>query len=163
MRFVDLVALAGLFAGLVGGILLGLRHFGVIGGIVGALAGGYLGLTIGRVPDFLIDEWMFREMQKSSNDELRAKLERPGWDFIHTTALLNLQARGEDVESYRPRILTLLEADDSLKRLLARDALRWVFTPLAVKLEEFGYDPNASTSACRDKVAQLRESLGSIA
>jgi len=119
-----------------------------------------VGFIIGRLPDFIMGELTFREMQKSSNEELRAKLEQPQWSFYQTLALLNLQPRGEDVQSYLPRVLKLMEADDPVTRLFGRDALRWGFTPLAVQLDDFGYDPKAPAQDCRDKVSKLREKLG---
>jgi hypothetical protein len=102
---------------------------------------------------------MFKEMQQSSNEQLKAKIEHPLWSFYNTLALLNLHVRGEDVQSYLPRVLSLLESDDSVTRLFGRDALALVFTPLAKQLQDLGYNPHASTEDCRAKAAQLREKI----
>lgn len=82
------------------------------------------------------------------------------WTFIQTLALLNLQVRGEEVQSYLPRVIALLEAGSRQTRLFGRDALRLAFTPLGVQLDAWGYDPDAPTDDCRSKVAKLRETAG---
>ena len=157
----DVLALSGLFFGILFGIHVGHRYFGIIGAIVGAVVGGLLGFVLGYLPRHFAQEHMFREMQRSSNEQLKAKLEHSSWNFEQTLALLNLHLRNNDVQSYLPRILTLLESDHSLTRLFARDALRLVFTPLAVQMDSFNYNPHASTEDCRNKVAQLREKIAS--
>lgn len=149
------------FIGLVCGVILGIpvgRHFfGVIGVILGSVIGGFLGAVAGSLPGRFAQEQLFREMQKSSNEELRGKLEAPNWTFCETLALLNLHLRGADVQLYLPRVVALLESDDSLQRLYARDALRLVYTSTAKRLDDFGYNPSASTEDCRKNVAKLRE------
>ena len=118
------------------------------------MVGGFLGFIIGYLPDFLSQQWLFKSMQKSSNAELKAMIDKGEWTFIQTLALLNLSLRGEDVQSYLPRIITMLESDNWRTRLFGRDALRWVFTELAVRIND--YDPQASTEECRRKIAVLR-------
>lgn len=154
-----LFAFFGFFVGALFGFSVGRHHFGIIGAIAGPLIGAILGFFIGCIPDFLAKEHMFKSMQRSSNDELRKILEHKMWTFYETLALLNLQIRGEAVEPYLRRILTLLESNDSMERLFARDALRLVFTPLAKQIDDFGYDPKAPAEDCRNKVAKLREKL----
>ena len=137
--------------------MIGHLRFGVPGAIAGGVIGGVVGLAIGSLPRHLTQEFVFRKMQRSSNDELRAMLEHKLWAFNETLALLNLQVRGEDVQPYLPRVLSLLESEGSLERVFGRDALRLVFTPLAKQLDDFGYDPGGSTEDCRSAVAKLRE------
>lgn len=137
----------------------GLRYFGIPYTIIGAAIGGLLGFIIGFLPGHFAREHMFREMQKSSNEELKAKLEHPLWSFYQTLALLNLHLRGEDVQPYLPRVLALLESEDSVTRLFGRDALALAYTPLAKQLHDLGYDPHASTEDCRVKAAQLRQKI----
>jgi hypothetical protein len=159
VRLVDVVTFLAMLSGIILGGVAGMRHFGVAGAVIGLLAGGFLGFLVGRLPDFLVQERLFREMQKSSNEQLKAKLEQPMWTFYQTLALLNLQLRGEDVQPYLPRILTLLESDESIIRVFARDALRLVFTPLGKQLDDLNYDPRSSASDCRVKIASLRAVL----
>lgn len=155
----SVLILAGFFFGFYLGAALGHRFFGHVGAIIGFIVGGPLGLIIGHLPRHFMQESMFREMQKSSNEELRAKIDHPLWSFYNTLALLNLHMRGEDVQSYFPRVLSLLESDDSVTRLFGRDAIALVYTPLAKQMHDLGYDPHASTEECRAKVAQLREKI----
>ena len=137
----------------------GIRWFGIVGAIGGTVGGGCIGFVIGSIPTILVDEWMFRAMRNRSNAELKELIEKGEgskgqWKFLQTLALLNLQLRGEDVQAYLPRVLTLMESDDPETRLFGRDALRWGFTELAVQIND--YNPQAFTEECRRKVAILR-------
>jgi len=149
-----LFALVGLLLGAIGGAIMGYRFLGFPGVFVGVPAGGFLGFALGRLPDFLMSECVFRQMQRRSNAELKAIVDQNQWMFSQTLALLNLQVRGEDVQSYLPRVISLLESDDRLTRRFGLDALRWVFTPEASKVRN--YDPNASTEECQACAAMLR-------
>jgi hypothetical protein len=155
----DVLAIGGFFFGIFLGISLGHRYFGTIGAILGAVVGGFLGIVLGLLPTHFGQEQMFREMQKSSNEQLKAKLEHPLWSFYQTLALLNLQARGEDVQLHLPRVLALLESDDRVTRLFGRDALALVFTPQAKQMRDLDYNPNASTEDCRAIVVLLRQKI----
>ncbi|HTR40147.1 MAG TPA: hypothetical protein VMH87_00845 [Pseudomonadales bacterium] len=159
MNLFDVLAIFGFLFGIFFGILLGHRFFGIIGGMTGVVIGGLLGFILGFLPGYFGREHMFREMQRSSNEQLKAKIDHPLWSFYNTLALLNLQMRGEDVQAYLPRVLSLLESDDSVTRLFGRDALALVYTPLAKQLHDLGYNPYASTEDCRAKAAQLREKI----
>ena len=117
MNLFDVLAIFGFFFGILVGIHFGHRYFGIVGAILGAVAGGILGIIIGLLPRHFMQESMFKEMQKSSNEQLKAKIEHPSWSFYNTLALLNLQVRGEDVQPYLPRVLALLESDDPVTRL----------------------------------------------
>jgi hypothetical protein len=155
----EVLLLGGVVSGILLGSAVGRAWYGVVGAIAGGLLGGLIGLAICSLPKILFEEQMFRSMQRKSNTELKEVIEkgefRKGeWTFIQTLALLNLQLRGEDVQSYLPRILTMLESDDWRVRLFGRDALRLVFTSQAVKIDD--YDPHASTEECQRKVAVLR-------
>jgi hypothetical protein len=153
----EVLAICIFFGGIFIGIAICHPYFGIIGRSIGAVIGGISGFIVGLLPRHLMQERMFREMQKSSNEQLKAKIEHPLWSFYNTLALLNLHLRGEDVQSYLPRILSLLESNDNATRLFGRDALMLVFTPVGRQLHDLKYDPHASTEDCRAKVAQLRE------
>lgn len=98
---------------------------------------------------------MFRELRRRTNAELRAVAEEQYWTFRQTLALLNLQLRGEDVQSYLPRVITLLESNDLRSQYFGRDALSLVFAPLAEKIGR--YDPLAPEEARRRQIAMLRD------
>lgn len=155
----EVIIFSGFLLGIFFGTSLGHRFFGHIGAIIGALAGGLLGFIIGFLPRYFSQEHMFRAMQRRSNEQLKAMLEQPRWNFYQVLALLNLLARNEDVQPYLPRVLTRLESDDYFQRVFARDALRLVFTPQAVELDKLGYDPVKPVDDCRNKIAQLSEQL----
>ena len=149
------IAFVGLCAGGLIGFRMGNHHFGILGAIIGILLGGFIGLTIGYLPNILVQEWMFREMRRSSNSKLRTIVEEQYWTFRQTLALLNLQLRGEDVQSYLPRVITLLESNDLRSQYFGRDALALVFAPLAEKIGR--YDPLAPEEARRRQIAMLRD------
>jgi hypothetical protein len=134
----------------------GQRHFGTMGGIIGIPLGGIIGGWLGYLPNILCSEWMFRKLQRSSNEELRAIADEKYWTFRQTLALLNLQRRGEDVQSYLPRVIGLLELKDLRSRYFGRDALALVFSPLAAKVGF--WDPNAPEEERSRKIALLRDS-----
>jgi len=153
MNLFDVLTFGGLLFGILLGSATGHAWRGVIGAIAGGIGGGIIGLVIGRLPGFLVEDQLFKSMQKKSNAELKAVIDEEKWTFFQTLALLNLHLRGEDVQGYLPRVITLLASDNWQTRIFARDALRYVYTPLAVQIED--YDPYASTEECRRKVAVL--------
>jgi len=137
------------------GLLLGLKYFGWVGAVAGSFIGFFVGHVIGAFPDRLAYRSLFNEIDGSSDSELKEMLTRGEWRFGHTLALLHLAARGHDVQPELPRVLSMLESDSRLTRVYGLDALRVVYTELAVKIPD--YDPNESTEICRHKVARLRE------
>lgn len=159
LTFFGVLALAGLCVGIFLGLFLGHRYLGAAGAFVGALVGGLVGIVVGNLPSFFMQECIFRDMQRCTNVELKSKLEQQPWSFYQTLALLNLQLRGEDVEPYLPRVLALLESEDSKMRWVGRDALRLVFTQLAKQLDDLGYDPQRPRDDCCLLVARLRDKL----
>jgi hypothetical protein len=138
----------------VGGGAIGFKHFHTIGLIIGAVVGLIIGHVIGYLPTWLGNQWMFRNIQRSSTAELKACFDSNHWNFYQTMALLQLAARGENVQSYLPRILAMLESDETLTRVYGWDALRIVFTELSQQAED--YDPRASVEECRRRIATLR-------
>jgi hypothetical protein len=156
LNLFGVLTLFGLLLGILLGSAVGHAWLGVVGAIGGGIVGGVAGLAIGMLPGFLAQEYLFKSMQKSSNAELKAMIEEDEWTFIQTLALLNLHLRDEDVQVYLPRVIAQLESDNWRTRLYGRDALRYVYTELAVRIED--YDPEASTEECRRKVAVLRSS-----
>jgi len=67
-------------------------------------------------------------------------------EIPQTLALVNLQVRGEEVQSYLPRVLALLNPRTD-ERLFGRDALRLVFTELASDNDYDRRPPRRSAAA----------------
>jgi hypothetical protein len=139
------------------GVGFGHKYFGTIGAIVGGITGLIIGFIIGYLLDKISTRSMFREIEGSSNEKLRAITEMKFWNFYTTLALLQLAARGEEVRQKLPRIIDMLESDSLLNRLYGWDALRLVFDKETEIIAD--YNPRASTEDCRSKIAKLRTAL----
>jgi hypothetical protein len=150
-------ALLGIIGGLDIGFVVGHRFFGLIGGLVLAIAGAVLGYIIALIPEHISHRSMFKEIEKSSNEQLWKIVNMGWWNFYQTIALLQLAARGQDVRSRLPRILDMLESDNRLTRLYGWDALRVVFTELVPQAPD--YNPSKPPDECKRNIAQLRRSL----
>lgn len=144
----------GLLIGLGVGGCVGYKHFGILGAILGAIIGGACGILPGSLLDHWANQSFFSDLKNSSNEKLKANLDRPEWNFLQTMSLLQLAARGEPVESALPRIFAMLEADSKLERTYGWDALRIVFTEKYQLIKD--YDPNQSAEECRKIVARIR-------
>jgi len=139
------------------GLALGLRYFGPAGLIVGGIIGFLVGHVVGCLPDRVSTKMFFRELERSSNAELRSMVAADDWNFQHTMALLHLAARNEDVHGELPRIIGMLESDSRLTRVYGWDALRIVFNK---ETEIIGdYNPRESAEECRSKAARLKATL----
>ena len=135
------------------GIKLGLRYFGTVG-VVSCGVGGFLvGHILGCVPEWAATKMLHRDLERSTNEELRAIVAADDWMFCHTMALLHLAARGEEVRSELPRILLMLESESQLTRLFGWDALRIVFPQETGIIGD--YNPEGPAEECRDRVAML--------
>ena len=144
---------AGMILALAAGGTLGFRWFEAVGAIVGCVVGLIVGSLVGSIPDWVATKSLFKELEKSSDDELKEILAKDEWNFYQTMALLNLAARGEDPRSYLPRIGSMLQSDVQLERVYGWDALRLVFPP---ETEQIGdYDPKEPVRLCRVKVRRL--------
>ena len=148
------VALA---AGGILGVGLGSDLFGRWGAIVGGIIGVVVGHVVGVVPDVLSTKLFFRQLARSSNEELWKIVNEKFWGFCQTMALLQLAARGQNVRTQLPRIVKMLESDGRLERIYGWDALRIVF-PEETKIAA-DYDPRAAPEDCRTKIAKLKASL----
>jgi hypothetical protein len=154
LTFFVVLHLVGGAVGLIAGAFFGFKHFHILGLIVGAVLGFLVGHAIGYLPTWLGTRWMFRSIEKSTTAELRGSLERGEWNFYQTMALLQLAVRKEDVQPYLPRILLMLESNETLTRVYGWDAFRIVFTELSQRIED--YDPRGTVDECRRKAALLR-------
>ncbi|MHC4499980.1 MAG: hypothetical protein ACYS21_12800 [Planctomycetota bacterium] len=136
---------------------LGVHLFGTTGLIAGGVMGLVVGHLAGSLPDWAVTRMLFGEIDSSSNSELRSIVAAEDWNFRHTMALLQLGARGEDVQSELPRIVGMLESDSKLTRIYGWDALRIVY-PKETKIIE-DHNPRESTERCRSKAAKLKAAL----
>jgi len=93
----------------------------------------------------------------SSKEELRAIVAADDWKFLHTMALLQLAALGEEVRKEIPRIVAMLESDSKLTRIYGWDALRIVFTEESRIIED--YNPRGSKEECQRKTTILKKAL----
>lgn len=132
------------------GIIFGLKHFGVIGAILGAALGGVCGIMPALLLEHFVHRSLFKEIQQSSSEKLWNNLDKGDWNFFHTMSLLQLAVRGEDIEKKLPRILQMLGSDTKSTRLYGWDAFRIVFTDKAKLIPD--YDPNETTEQCRAKL-----------
>lgn len=146
-----LIFIAGGLAGVVAGVM----HFGTIGGIIGAVIGLFVGHVVGNLPYRLETKLLFREIERSSDEELWQIVKLGLWNFYQTMALLKLAARGHDVRGQLPRIIEMLESNEELTRIYGWDALRLVFNEETRAIGD--YDPRASTEVCFRKVQVLKE------
>jgi hypothetical protein len=127
-------------------------------GVIGSIAGGAIGAVAAHIVclafrDELHRRWL-KQLQQSTNEELRAIIRRDDWSFEHTMALLNLAARDEEVRCELPRILSMLESESTLTRRFGWDALRIVFNEERKLIGP--YEPRESAQNCRDRTAALR-------
>jgi hypothetical protein len=143
-------------AGLIAGVAFGFRWFGVVGASFGAVVGFFGGMFLASLPEEFGYHLIMRGIERSSTPELRARLTEGSWNFFHTMALLQLAARGEDVQPDLPRVLGMLESDNVRERLFGQDALRLVYTEL---VEQSGYNAEEPTVTCREKISRLRNTL----
>ncbi|HWN97506.1 MAG TPA: hypothetical protein VNT99_20925 [Methylomirabilota bacterium] len=154
------VHLFGRVAGLIIGACVGLKYFQIAGLAIGAVVGFLLGHIVGYLPTWLGTRWMFRSIEKSATAELKDSLDQGEWNFWQTMTLLQLAARKENVQPYLPRILAMLESDETLTRVYGWDALRLVFTELSQRIDD--YEPRARVEECRRKAALLHEYLAGL-
>jgi hypothetical protein len=157
ITIIQVIALFFIALGISLGYLVGIRFFGRAGGILCAIVGFFVGQVIARFIEQFVHRSMFKELEKSSNEQLWKIVSMSWWNFYQTIALLQLAKRGQDVRSRLPRIVDMLESNDRLTRIYGWDALRLVFTDLMAQVP--GYNPRGSVEECRRSAAELRRSL----
>ncbi len=141
-----------------------LSKYNIVLALLAALLGGYIGLCLGRLP---LRYQIRRERKKLaalSVDDLKAELQNihappPGWKlrFTPNYLLMELKARGQDVDCYIGYVLDLLESEGGLSRAFGVGALLSAFPHLARHLQ--GYSPYRQPDDCRQRVAKLRQLL----
>jgi hypothetical protein len=148
-----LLMLGGGFAGAVTGAEYGAKIFGTIGGIAGALLGGFLGSVICCLPLVFAMISNSNDVERKSVEELHASMRVVG-PMCPNFVLLELQARGEDIEQHLPFILAMMEAPDVAYRQRGLAALYSAFPDLAKELHD--YRLRGSAEARHDALEKLR-------
>src|SRR5512133_650254 len=137
------------------------RTYGVGWGIVGAVAGGLLGAWIGRIPKRLTMRRARQRLARFTIEELRQQLYTPAFSpnrWPPNFLLLELRARGEDLNKHVELVLGMLEAEQPWQRAFGYGALLSAYPQLARGLK--GYRPSGSVDECREKVRELRKQAG---
>jgi hypothetical protein len=153
----DLLAIIFTLAGALLGMGFG-RTYGVLGGIAGAVAGALVGAWLGRIPKRMNLRRARKRLAKFSIEELRQQLYSPAFSanrWPPNYLLLELQARGEDLNKHTELILSMLEADPPWQRAFGYGALLSAYPNLARSLKR--YRPSAPVEDCREKVRELRK------
>jgi hypothetical protein len=136
------------------------KTYGIGWGIVGAVAGGIVGGWIGRIPRRLTMRRARKRLARFTIEELRQQLYSPTFSshrWPPNYLLLELRARGEDLNKHIELVLSMLEADPPWQRAFGYGALLSAYPHLAQGLK--GYRPSASVEDCRTKVAELRKQI----
>lgn len=158
ITFYDLLAIICAVAGALLGVGFA-RAYGypsVLGGVAGIIVGGWLG----RVPKRLTARRARRRLARFSVEELRRQLYTPEFSsnrWPPNYLLMELRARGEDLNKHIELVLSLLEADEPWRRAFGYGALLSAYRHLAPGLK--GYRPSAPVEDCREKVAALRKQV----
>jgi hypothetical protein len=146
----------------VAGALLGVgfaRAYGypsVLGAVAGIIVGGWLG----RIPKWLTVRRARKRLARFTVEELRRQLYTPEFSanrWPPNYLLMELRARGEDLNKDIELVLSLLEAELPWQRAFGYGALLSAYRHLAPGLK--GYRPSASVEDCRERVAALRKQV----
>jgi hypothetical protein len=141
------------------GIDTGNHCFGIMGAIAGGILGCVIGFFVSAFPECLSMLFFFREIQKSTNEELRARISLGDWEFGHTLALRQLTDRWQDIREELLRIIGMLESANQLTRMDGWNAL-WLGTEEYKLIED--YNPHDSTLECRAKITKLKSALNNM-
>ncbi|MCW8133286.1 MAG: hypothetical protein KIS92_23280 [Planctomycetota bacterium] len=145
--------LVGAFVGIGTGLFVGVKSFGIFGGILGALTGGYLGVAVGRIPEWVTLRLLIRNLNAKSTTELKTLLHGPNC-LTPNVVLLELRRRGEDIRQELPFVLDLLVSEDAGGRGKGWAALTSAFPELAAQVQD--YRIADSVDDCRRKLEKLR-------
>ena len=88
-----LFQIVGIVIGLICGIFVGKSYFGWFGIVFGGLLGVILGLIFGKIPFWVGSFYLHRELQRSSTETLKQRLEKDY--FISHLIIAELVRRGE--------------------------------------------------------------------
>ena len=152
MSIFDLLPMVGLLTGAIGGGTFA-AGWGWVAGGCGALVGGLLGMTLGRLPLVLSLMWVHRSFQSKSVEELRSLLKDPAC-LVPNLILLELHARGEDLQPLLPLVLEMLTSPDRSRRVRGWYALASAYDDCARELQDYSVDDDEEMR--REKVERLK-------
>jgi len=155
----DLLTIICTVAGILSGMGVG-AAYGTLWGIVGAVAGGLVGAGLGRIPKRLTMRRARKRLARFTIEELRQQLYAPAFSpnrWPPNFLLMELRARGEDLNKHVELVLSMLEAEQPWQRAFGYGALLSAYPHLARGLK--GYRPSASVEVCRRKAAELRKQV----
>ena len=141
----------GLVLGSLGGFALGSR-LGMIPGIICGALGGGVGLLCGRVPFVLVLKSIKRDFGGIRTEQLRTMLRDPGF-LAPNVLLLELGARGEDLERELPVVFDMLTAPCRERRIRGWHALESAFPARARTISDYRIDD--APDECRKKIQRL--------
>jgi hypothetical protein len=156
ITFYNLLAIIGAVAGALLG--LGFTRAYAFPNVLGAVAGALIGGGLGRIPKCLTLRRARKRLARFTVEELRQQLYTPAFSpgrWPPNYLLLELRARGEDLNKHIELVLSMLEADQPWQRAFGYGALLSAYPHLARGLK--GYRPSAPVEDCREKVADLRK------
>lgn len=152
MTIFHVLPLAGVMLGLICGAKFGLG-FGSVAGVFGAVAGGVIGFFLGWIPLILVLKSVQRDYRRKTIEELRGMLRNPGFPAPNTV-LLELGARGEDLEPELPVVLDMLAAQSRERRIRGWHALASAFPERAKLITDYRIDD--APEECQRKIQKLR-------
>jgi len=127
------------------------QSWGWPGGIVGAAAGFFAGVLIGRLPVAISSVILRFQLKRASVEKLKQDLEEQY--FVSHLLIAELIRRGEAVQQFWPYVLSLLKSDSDHKRRFGWHNLNIWFPEFAKQLD--GFDPHASTETCRERIQTI--------
>jgi hypothetical protein len=148
----DVILWTSIFVGGWAGFIVGSKHFGIFGGIVGTVFGLATGFTLGRLPFWIA--WRILGIRRKTTEELKSIFQHDQY-FIFHLVLTELMARGIDVSGEKPRVLDLLLSEASDRRRFGWGSLKIAFSELAAKLS--GFSPENPTAAQLEQIKKLKQ------
>lgn len=149
----DMVQILSPLLGLLLGATLG-APLGPVGAVVCGLFGGAVGLYLGRLPTLFMIRGMRRKLARFNPVELRDQLHDPKC-WTPNILLLELRARGEDISTELPLVLSLMESEHQHRRTLGFAALLSAFPEVAKALR--GYNPTQPIEECIRKMMEFKQ------
>jgi hypothetical protein len=141
----------GVLLGGLGGLALGSR-LGTVPGIICGVVGAGVGLLCGRLPLVLVLKSMKRDFSGLGTEQLRTLLRDPGC-LAPNMLLLELGARGEDLEREMPVVLDMLTDPSPERRIRGWHALESAFPAKARTIND--YRIGDTPDECRRKIQRL--------
>ena len=148
----DVLRLLGFASGAILGGRWGWQWFGALGALVGGLGGFFVGGILGNLPFIVGLKLVERKLNRMSNQVLREYLHEPHC-LTPNLVLLELDSRGEDINSELPYVHALLASEDMTRRTAGWAALTSAFPHLVETIPN--YRPTDATDKCQQACGGL--------